>query len=70
MQFVSGAGAGQTAVVVQYIQGTRIATITRVAVAADTTTTYAIAPAVVSKFTASWTTGEMCQAQNIVLFRL
>uniref|UniRef100_A0A7S0N644 Pyrrolo-quinoline quinone repeat domain-containing protein n=1 Tax=Cryptomonas curvata TaxID=233186 RepID=A0A7S0N644_9CRYP len=57
IKFTSGSGSGQTAIIVDYVQATLVATITYVETAADLTTTYAISSAPVSKFTAGWTTG-------------
>lgn len=55
--FTSGSGSGQTAIIVNYVQATLVATITYVAVPADATTTYSVSSAPVSKFSASWSTG-------------
>ena len=54
--FISGSGSGQTAIIVNYVQATLIATITYVSVPADSTTIYSISPSPISKFASSWTT--------------
>ena len=51
--FLSGTGAGQTATIVKYVHSSKTATITYVRTPADSTTTYRISAATVSKFTAA-----------------
>jgi outer membrane protein assembly factor BamB len=55
ISFVSGTGAGQTATIVDYVHGTRVATITYVNTVPDATTTYTVSPAIIPKFTARYT---------------
>mmetsp|Transcript_44134 Transcript_44134/g.90091 ORF Transcript_44134/g.90091 Transcript_44134/m.90091 type:complete len:1350 (-) Transcript_44134:302-4351(-) len=54
IRFLSGRGAGQSTTIVKYVHATKVATIIEVGVAPDTTTSYSIGPAVVSKFDGAW----------------
>ena len=53
--FVAGTGAGQTATIVDYVEGTRVATITYVDTVPDATTTYTVSSAILPKFSATYT---------------
>lgn len=55
MSFTSGAGAGQTTKIVRYVHASRVATFIEVGTAPDSTTSYSIGPAIVSKFSGVWT---------------
>jgi len=66
--FLTGTGAGQTAVITQYVHGTLVATISYVAVAPDSTTTYSIAKYTVPKFTAAYANTASDNAAGILTF--
>ena len=48
--FLTGTGAGQTAIITKYVHSTKVATISFVEVPADTTTTYSISSYAIPKF--------------------
>ena len=65
--FDSGTGAGQTATIVDYVHSSLLATITYVPIAADATTTYTISPAVVPKFSATYTYASMAATLTLTV---